>query len=229
MLTKRRRTLIFIEAGILTFVVFLLSILSNSYLDDKRFDDLNEKLLEGAIESDLSFTENEFYSTFEIENCVARKANLYSQFQNIKKLGTDITNYGQLTLKINEEVSKNKKRDYFLDELRLYGDVLQYNGDCEDKVLPVLYFYNGLSTSLDKQSLILEQFSLNKKNQTLIFSFDYFIDDEPILNNFKEDLNVRSTPFIFINGKTTNELSQVNRVVSLNTLTIEYKKFKGEI
>ena len=48
-----------------------------------------------------------------------------------------------------------------------------YNGYCSDeKVIPVIYFYDSLNTNLDTQSLILEQFSINNKNSTIVFSFD---------------------------------------------------------
>lgn len=229
MLSKKRRTLVFIEAGILTLLVYLFSIMANSYLDSERFSDINQKLLSSSIEFDSSYAQNNFYSTFEISNCEKRKTNIRTQFQNLKKLGVDITNYGQLYLERNKEYSKLKKRTYFLDQLKLYADVLDYNNHCDVKILPIIYFYNGLSTQIDKQSIILEQFSINHKNETIIFSFDIFSEDEPILNNFKKNFNITFAPFVIINQKTTKNFDTSENVISLNSLEIEFKYFTKEL
>jgi hypothetical protein len=228
MLSKKRRTLVFFEAGILTLIVYLFSIMANSYLDTERFLDINQKLLAGSIDSDTLYSQNQFYSTFEISNCNTRKEQIYSQFKNLKKLGTDITNYGQLYLEKNKETSDLKKRTYFLDQLKLYGEILQYNYYCEDKIMPIIYFYNGLSSQIDKQSIILEQFSINNKNKTIILSFDIFSENEPILNNIKSIFNISFTPFILINNKTTKDFITSENIISLNSLDIEYNFFSNQ-
>lgn len=230
MLSKRRRTLIFIEAAILTIAIYLFSIVANGYLDELRVNTLNEKILEKSLEEDSYLIGSYFYNSFDVNSCDFRKNKIFSSFEELKELGTDLTNYGSLFLDSNEGLSKLKQRKYFQDQLELYEQVLDYNFDCENELFPIVYFYNGLSTSLDKQSIILDQFSLNNKNKTVIFSFDYFFENEPNLEILKKTYLVSNPPFIIFNqNKTSNSLKGSDGLVSLNSIAIEYKKFRGEI
>jgi hypothetical protein len=73
-------------------------------------------------------------------------------------------------------------------------------------------------------------FCLNGVKETIVFSFDINYEKEELLNIIKKDNNIVSTPYIIFENKTTRDvLHDDELVVSLNTITVEYKKFKGEI
>lgn len=229
MLTKKRRNLIFLEAFILTTVIYFFAIVINGYLDEQRIDELDYKITQSSLDFESMVIIENFFSQIEKNNCELKKEYIYKNFQDLKKIGTDLSNYGQLFLKENANLSLNKQREYFLEELALYRTVIDYNKICEEDIVPILYFFNSKSVELDKQSLILEQFTLNHKNETVVFSFDINYKDEPLLEMIKKDYNVTYHPFIIINEKTTTNLLSEDGVVSLNTLTIEYKKMRGEL
>lgn len=230
MLSKKKTKLIFVEAFILTLVIYLIAIISNGYLDNQRIEALDYELLNttnSVYSLDIS---NNFVENFNIKNCTIQRNNIFSNYKSIKKLGTDLSNYGPLFLEENSKESELKQREYFLQQIKIFNIVNSYNQVCNNEtIFPIIYFYNSFSTDLDKQSLILEQFYLNHENKTIVFSFDINFENESIINETKNLFSVKTTPFLILNNKTTRELLNENSVVNLNTITVEYKKFKGEI
>lgn len=230
MLSKKRRNILFIEAGILTLIVYFSALFLNGYLDNYRFIELENKIDEININSEASIILSDFHNSFSTNNCSLRKNYILNEFIKLKLFGRDLTNYGQLFLKSNENFSLNKQREYFLEEINLLNEVLKYNNKCnEDKLFYILYFFNSKKTNLDKQSIILEQFSLNNKNKSIIFSFDISYKDEPILEDIKKNYNVTYSPFIIIENKTSRFMHKTNGIVDLNSISVEFKKFRGEI
>lgn len=228
MLSKKERNLLFLEALIITIIIYFFALFLNGYLDEKRIESLNDKMTDTTLNFQVvDVMEN--FKTNESNNCELQKKYLFQNFKDIKKVGTDINNYGQLFLSENENISLNKQREYFLKQLTLYRTTLEYNKECKDKIVPVIYFYNSKSVSLDKQSLILEEFSLNHINQTIILSFDINYINEPILQMIKNKYNVTYSPFVIINENTTRTLENQNSVVSLNSITIQFLKARGEL
>lgn len=230
MISKKRRNIIFLEAAILTFVIYLFALILNGYLDDKRVEQLDYEMINASIEFDNMIIAQNFYEKFNSTNCDKQKDFINNNFKNLKLIGSDLNNFGQLFLEKNNELSLIKQREYFLKELSLYGFMYNYNQMCENEtIVPLIYFFNSKNTNLDKQSLILEQFSRNYENETIIFSFDINYNDEPLLNLIKNKYNITFSPFIIIGNKTTRNLNNQNLIVDLNAITIEYKKIRGEI
>lgn len=226
----KRRNLIFLEAGFLTILVFFSAVIANEFLDERRAQSIDNKLFEASIEQDSFIALEVFQETFNSSSCELRKGKIFEHFAELKKVGTDVSNFGKLFLKSNENLSKLKQREYFLSQLDLYLYTIGYNQVCEEDVFPIIYFFNGLSTELDKQSIILEQFSINNKNETIIVSFDYFYDGEIVLEMFKNKYNITTTPFVILNNLTSTQLSKNNEgIISLNTIAVEYLKYRGEI
>lgn len=230
MISKKRRYLLFLEAAIITLLVYSSAILVNDHLDEMRTDSLNYEFANSTLAFQGMLTSSDFLSAFNQSNsCEVEKDYIFRLFPQLKDIGTDLSNFGKLYLRQNENFSLTKQREYFLQQLSLYRTVLEHNKNCEDNIVPVLYFFDSTDPSLDKQSLILEQFSLNHRNKTIVFSFDINYNKEPLLEYLKDKYNVSSAPFIVIGNKTTRDLKNNNGLVSLNTVTLEYKRIRGEI
>ncbi len=222
MISKRRRNVLFLEAFILTITIYLFAVVGNQFLDDRREAFIDNEIQNFQIISDSALASSFFYSNIGIENCERFGEQIFNQQELLKEIGADISNYGKLFLDRNENLSLLNQRKFFLDELLLYSQVQEYNKIClNETIVPVLYFFNGKSNLLDEQALILEQFFLNHKNKTIIFSFDINYEDEPLLNLVKQNYNVSFVPFLIIGNETTRSL--VGRgVIGLNRLTVEY-------
>jgi len=228
MLSTKRRNLIFIEAAILTIIIYLLALILNGYLDTQRIETLDYEFINSSTIAYNLKVFNAFNKNINNSNCLIKKKLIFNSFKSIKKVGKDLSNYGKLFLSENEKISKLKQRQYFLNELDLYLEINEFNILCQDnKIMPIIYFFNSNNLDLDKQSLNLEQFYLNHINDTMIFSFDINYIDEPILEEIKLNKNIIFTPFIIINNKTTNNLVNKDKVVNINTLTLEFKKYFG--
>jgi hypothetical protein len=147
---------------------------------------------------------------------------MYYTYQILKNIGNDLSNYGQLFSKSNINLSYNIQREYFINQISLYRYVHNYNLKCQnDKIIPILYFFDSLSTQLDTQSLILEQFAIDNKNKTIIFSFDINYNKEPMLNMIKNKYNINSAPYIIIGNFTTDNYGE-NGYMSEERINIAY-------
>jgi hypothetical protein len=230
MISKKRRNLLFLQAAILTFFIFFLAIVLNVYLDQFRISYLEEELVELDTDFSSLVTFNYFSNTFSLSDCELFKEQIFFNQKNLKEFGEDLSNFGQLFSFNFKNVSSLKQRTYFQKEIYLYHQVLNYNMLCSEKIFPVVYFFNEYSTSLDKQGTILEEFYLNHKNKTIIFSFPFYFDKEPLLESYKLKYNVTYPVFIILPEKTSLNLEKDgNGLISINTLTLEYKYFQKEL
>ncbi len=214
MLSRKKRNFIFFEAAILTLIIYLIAFFSNALLDKYRESELNNAVLSSQISLGSSLVESMLNNV----DCEAAKKSLVLGYKDIKKLGDELTDYGPLIR--NDNLTAIKRKEYFLKEAELLIKVMKYNKNCPH-IVPVIYFYTP-SGSIDKQSLILEQFWLNHKNNTFILPFDYTFS-EPVIKYLINYYKVTSTPFVVIGNYTTRDLGE-NGLVSLNSLTIAYSK-----
>lgn len=230
MISKKRRNLIFLEAAILSIIIYLFALILNGYLDEKRVEKLDYDLLNASLEFDNMIVSQIFYEKFNSSNCTKQRNFINDNFKDLKLIGNDLNNFGQLFLEKNKDLPLIKQRDYFLKQLSLYGFWYNYNKVCgNETIVPIIYFFNSKTVKLDKQALILEQFSRNHENKSIIFSFDINYKDEPLLETIKQNYNVTFSPFIIIGNKTTRNLHNQDLIVDINTLTVEYKRLRGEI
>lgn len=221
MLSRRRRNLIFIETLILTLIVYSLAITVNENLDSQRVKDFDYNMQDTQINFKGLMLSEQFQKEFNITNCTYLKKHMYNNYQYLKNNGNDLSNYGQLFSKSNMNLSYNRQREYFLDQLSLYRYLYNYNYRCsEDEIIPILYFFDSLSTKLDTQSLILEQFAIDNRNKTIIFSFDINYNKEPILNMIKTKYNINKAPYIIIGNFTTDNAGEDGFITEEKLYTI---------
>lgn len=233
MLTKKRRNLIFLEAGILTLLVYIFALFFNFYLDDLRINDIEDKISKSEIFLDPFSSGDYFFNLILSEDCENSRLFLNERHSEIKSVGISLRDYGGLFSEINFNQRENIERKYYLDQLQMYEWVDRYNSACinESKkpIVPVIYFFDGLSSDFDRQSILLEQYSFNQENETIIFSFDYYFNSEPILDMIKNEYQVSSPPFVIIGNKTTRNLGDNNNIISINALTVEFMRIRGEL
>ncbi|MFW5704208.1 MAG: hypothetical protein ACOCXG_00045 [Nanoarchaeota archaeon] len=227
MLSKKRRLLLFIETFLIFFGILFTAFFLNDVFDSLRSDYLDNELKQLELRFD-SFTS---YSQFSSElSCQQKKNYLLSYSEELKEVANDIGNFGPLFLVRNDKLSKLKQRELYLQEIRYYNQILKYNNDCSgDKIVPVIYFFNGKATSFDKQAVILENFAEQYENETVVLNFDFHYTKEPILESIKKVYGVTFSPFIIINGKTTRDFDTEEGFVSKNTLAVELMRARGGI
>ncbi len=225
MISKKRRNFLFFEAAILTFLIYLSALILTGYLDEYRIDFLEQEQKKFNILEESSLAQNYFLEHFETEySCQEFLSKIDEKNVELRKIGEDLGNFGSLFLDSNLENSEYYKRVYYLNQLDLYFQVLEYNENCLGSIIPVFYFFSE-SSSFDIQGAYLEQFALNHKNETLVFSFDIDFEDDFIIIELKEKLGVSNSPFIKVGNKTISN----GWVSSLNEISVEYLRQRGEI
>jgi hypothetical protein len=230
MISKKRRNLIFLEAFLLTFLIYLLSFVATDFLDDKREEELKLQIAESEVIFDSAFTSSFFFEFLLDESCNSSKTAILDQYVELKSVGKGFQSYSGLFLEMNEKSLKSKQRNYYLNQILLYNYVEIYNNRCEEEVTPVIYFFDG-SQDFDRQSLVLEQFALNNKNETIILSFDYDFEDENLLNKLKEKYEVNKPSYLVIGNITSNNIYFPEGLdyYDLNTINLAFMRARGEL
>lgn len=228
MLSRRRRNFLFIEAAILTLCIYFIGLFVNSYLDESRLSVLDENIIESQIQQRSSFAFNEFQKQTYSNNCNLSKQRILEEHQQLKEFATDISNFGLLFNKNNEDFSKLRQREFYLLQTQLYFSLEEYNEVCENTIVPGWYFFDGNSASFDRQAANLETFVLSSNNGSIIFSYDVnFAQNEPIIEKLMDKFDVSFVPFVVLGNMTHHEFGQ--GLIGANRLIIEYRRQIGEL
>lgn len=215
----------FLEAGILTFLIYIIALLLTGYLDTHRIYFLENEHKKFEIIEESSFAQTYFLEEFEEEySCSDFKTAIYNKNIELRKIGEDLGNFGSLFLESNVKNGEYYKEVYYLNQLDLYFQISAYNEKCQENIIPVFYFFSE-SSSFDVQGAYLEQFALNNRNETYVFSFDINFNNSYVITSLKESLEVTSSPFVKV-GNTTISNGWIS---SLNEISIEFLRQRGEI
>lgn len=231
MISRERRTVIFIEAGILVLIVYFFSVFLNGFLDEMRLDDFDSKLRDVKVDYESMVVSDFFFDVFSEGTCSDRKRTIFNSLDALEEMGEGLESYGGLFLDSNSQMSEIRMREFFLRELVLYEDVLRYNENCgEDVIVPVLYFFNGRSDVFDKQAVVLDQFVSEYENKSVVFSFDFFYEDEPLLYFLKDYYSIDFLPFFVFGNFTSRDFGcDGSFVVEEDVLVSEFLRFRGEV
>lgn len=227
MLSKRRRNLVFLEAGILTLCVYFIALLINYSLDDLRINTLEKGLQESSLQSESSKLFQFYLDSQEIFSCDVMKKNIALEARELKNFANDLNNFGFLFSEKNEDVAKIKQREYYISQTELYFEILNYNDVCEDRIIPGLYFFDAFDVTFDRQAVAVESMVLNSQNNSVFFTYDINFEQEPIVEALMDKYEVTFYPFVVLGNMTHHEFGR--DLITVERLTAEFKRQRGEI
>ncbi|MEM7821633.1 MAG: hypothetical protein QXX38_02375 [Candidatus Aenigmatarchaeota archaeon] len=195
---------VFLKAGILTLIVFLVGMFFGIWLDQLRIEELRWKLEEIFIAWEDSKLQNIYYQTFKLQNCeLAIKQNLEFSDKVYYGLGKMIEEYERVN-KFYPELMIEKKK-YVLLKLQFWFNSVYLKEKCNASYVNVVYFYSQFADLVTKenqkvQSLVLAQIKEEYGNKILLIPLplDMNITSiEAIANSF----NITTSPTILIDEK----------------------------
>lgn len=224
MLTNRQIKLIFLESAIILVSVYIIIFILTSALDDSRINAIQTKIVSSSLDHDSSVVMTNFFEVFGSKDCDLLKKSISDQAEQLKTTREDLNRFSQRSLDQSLRWFSVQKRGIFLSQIDLMNLISNHNEVCEEKIHLITYFVDGEDTGLDRQGLILEQFSLLNEN-VVVLTFDFAFDDEEIVNNIKRHHDIRSPPFIIFNNVTSNDLQNTG-IINIRTLNELLQRFE---
>ncbi len=214
-----------IIAFFLTLLVFLSGI-SISYLIQRRsgeeVNDLINEIKMKIDDADLSFV---LVSANKNITCTFLSEKVNDIKNDLRKITSKVVSM-EKDFKINEEY-KHLKRELMILRLKLWLLVSKMNEECNEKIVPILFFYNtNKEVSCDycyEEGEILSYVS--EKNSSIIVIALDGDEDLILINTLKKVYNITTYPTIIINDKKLEGFVSKEKILEVLNLTNEtYKK-----
>ena len=184
---------IVLSAFILTCCVFIGAILFNYALDFVRWNKIANVISDNAISTKAAFLEWQLIE----KNCHLLNEKFIEIKKKVRRIGSDLATYSKFSL-FKKKDFDYLKRSYVLEQIKLYLLLKKLNRKCASNLIPIFFFYEIDDRPSERQGFVLEDFSKDNENATIVFVFDKDYSDEPLIDFFKEKFNVDNAPTIVL-------------------------------
>lgn len=171
----------FLEAGIFLLIIYLLIIGITFVLDTWRINELDKQINTYTLKHESFLATNSFYEVMRKKDCNFSKTYIFNEYADIRELSINIASFKNRILSTNEKLHDIKKRDFIIAQAENLNKIQKHNDVCENKIYPLFYFVDGDVIGFNQQSLILQQFAMNHKEDIIIYTLDINYDEEPVI------------------------------------------------
>ena len=223
MIKKKDRRLLFIEAGMFLIIVYLLILGITLLLDTWRIKELDNQIAEYTIKHQAFLAANSFYDVMGKQDCDFSKKYIFEEYDDIKELSINVASFKNRILTRNEPQHDLKKREFLIAQAENLNKIKKHNDLCEKKIFPIFYFVDGDVTGFNQQSLLLQQFAMNHKDEIIIYTLDINYKDEPIIKLLLDLHDVTNHNTVIF-----GELNNINGgSIGLGMLNRELERLRG--
>jgi len=189
----------FIIAGLVTFVVFSSGMLLQWNLDQRRTDDVLQRINDLELTTNSLLVEKELVEVLDYKACTIQLQRSRDISKDVDRLGSVLESYRDSSI-FDESRYKDLKHQYLLLEIFYWAKLLESKKLCDDaNYVTVLYFYNEKCDACKDQGLILTELKKEYGEKLMIFSVDTdFASVETNVNTLVKEYNVTATPTIVI-------------------------------
>ena len=177
---------------IFTTSLFLLALLLNHGIDYIRIDKINNILKENENTLLAQITKEEFLTELKEESCSKIKINELKE--QIAETESRIGAYKKISL-FNQKEFEILQRKHIFSQLKLYS--LIKNMKCEEKIIPLLFFYEEEQEDSSRQGFILQELAKVYEENTALISLNANYD-ESLVEEMTRTFNITTTPTIII-------------------------------
>lgn len=193
---------VFIKAGILTIIIFVLGIFVGKYFEDARIAEVEETLTENDIGLGDLQMQNEYFNTFKnTTNFCDTFVEKNLEFgDSVYEWGLKLDKYERAN-KISKSLTNEKKR-YVLFKLQFLLNCIKIKDVCKTDYDVLIYFYNTSSPSLSQRAedTILQDLK-EKCGRKLMFIPLPSDANVGAIELLKAQYKITNTPAIIINEK----------------------------
>lgn len=181
MIRKKDRRVLFVEAGIVILIVYLLVLGMTYVLDTWRMKELDDQLRTHSLKHESFLASNSFFELMGVTDCNFSAEYILEEYEDIKELSVNIASFKNRILSFNEEKHDLKKREFLIAQTENFNKLKTHNTYCDNKIFPILYFIDGDITGFNQQSLVLQQFVTSHKDEVILYNIDINYYEEPVV------------------------------------------------
>ena len=182
---------------LITVVIFAIGLLLNYSFDFFRINAVLDVMREHEIGAEAYLVQQEFVSQFGGNKCRVMEGSIHNLQEEIRKVGTELSTYGQLSFFKTRDFDY-LKRKYFLLEVQFLTQLNSLSTDCGSQFIPILFFYEIDNDLSERQGFILSEVGKVYENQVAVLSLDKDYEDEPLVRFLLQRYNVTKAPTIII-------------------------------
>lgn len=190
---------VLLNSFLLTCLIFAAGILLNYGLDFIRIDAISSVMSSHELSTQAYLLEQEMIDSFGGDKCETMDARISGLKEEIRQVGNDLSSYSRFSF-FKKKDFDYLKRKYFLLELKFFSLVQEYNKDCGNVLIPILYFYEIDQDESERQGFILEDVAKAFEKQVVVLTLDKDYKDEPLVNLLAQRFNVTVAPAIIFDG-----------------------------
>lgn len=217
MVERTTSTRLYIIAGIITLLIFLVGLFIGTTLTNERANAISTDNERQRLDIESTQLQYVYLSSLkdQEQSCGAALKTLEININNLENTRKKLETYISSAITENEDFI-SLKREYMIAELRYWILARQTQELCGRDAVILLYFYsNNDCSDCSSQGIILTNLKDLFGEKLLIFSIDADFSQEPLISIIKENYKINELPTIIIYDKkfsgiqTEQELEKV--------------------
>ena len=190
-----------LKAGAFTAVILLIGVLIGFQVDDDRGAYIEEQLRESNLQAQSFIVTQDYLEESSKNYCNVVQSRIPELSQQNRDIGQNLQSFTGKSIS-NEKSYTHMKREYYLNQLKLYNILTEYKQRCGANTTLVFYFFDSSADS-QRQGAALTKYYREVDNSSYIFSYNLETEKSDITDILKSDYGVEEGPAIVINGNQT--------------------------
>lgn len=191
---------VFVKAGAITVVIFLIGVLTGWTLDEMRISQVRGQLDGLKIQADEGRVSLAYFNAFKDDPafCPAFSSSITKRLGDIYAIGEELEK-----LRTSNKIDTNfftLKKQYVLYSVETWLNAIALNKQCSNSIKTILYFYPDQQACSDcfTQAKELNAFKLECPD-TLVFALPNNLNVS-IVDTLSNQYHITSTPSLVVNG-----------------------------
>lgn len=187
-----------IRASLFTLLLISVGLLLGLQVDDARGNYLQDQLRESDLRMQNFIVTQNYLEDSTKNYCRLVEKQIPDLSRENTEIGENLQSFSGKSIS-NQERYKHLVRRYYVNQLRLYNVLNQYNERCDKNTTLIFYFFDD-SIESQRQGEVLTKYYREVDNSSYIFSFNLEKNKSSVLRMLEDDYQIDNGPSIVING-----------------------------
>lgn len=192
-----------IKASAVTALLLTIGVLVGLQMDDARGNYIEDQLRESDLRMQNFIVTQDYLDDSSQNYCKLVEKQIPELSDQNTRIGQNLQSFTGRSIS-NQEEYRFLLRKYYVNQLRLYNVLNDYNQRCGANTTLIFYFFDE-SPNSQRQGAVLTEYYKNVDSSSYIFSFNLEKNRSSAMELLKEDYGIESGPAIVINGNQTYE------------------------
>ncbi len=188
-----------LKASLATLLLIAVGFLVGLQVDDARGSYLQDQLKESDLRMQNFIVTQNYLDESSNNYCRLVENQIPDLSRENTKIGQNLQSFSGKSLS-NKQEYRYLVRKYYVNQLRLYNVLNEYNDRCGKNTTLIFYFFDD-SIDSQRQGSVLTEYYREIDNSTYIFSFNLEKDRSSVMEMLRNDYQVEDGPSIVINGE----------------------------